>query len=49
MDFSKSIAACDLKIIVLMRICEYSDAGGQGHFLTLAQGHLQIKIKVAFQ
>ena len=46
MDFSKSIAACDLKIIVLMRICSIE---GQGHILTLAQGHLQIKTKVAFQ
>ena len=41
MDFSKTIAACDLKRIVLMRIFEY--------FLTLAKGHLHIKIKVAFQ
>ena len=46
MDFSKTIAACELKIIVLMRICSIE---GQGHFLTLAQGHLQIRIKVAFQ
>ena len=46
MDFSKTIAAYDLKIIVLIR---YLSIEGQGHFLTFAKGHLHMKIKVAFQ
>ena len=37
-DFSKTIAACDLKLIELMKI--------SGYFLTLAQGHLHMKIKI---
>ena len=40
MDFSETIGACDLQLIKLMKICEYE---GQGHFLTLAQGHLHMK------
>ena len=45
-DFSETIAACDLKsgrrrqLIELMKVCEY--------FLTLAQGHLHMKIKTCF-
>ena len=35
--YSETIAACDLKLIDLMKICEFE---GQGHFLTLAQCHL---------
>ena len=38
-DFSETIAACDLKLIKLIKICEY---------WTLAQGHLYMKIKLAF-
>ena len=49
-DFSESIAACDLKdgtcrqLIELMKVSEYE---GQCHFLTLAQGHLHLKIELA--
>ena len=46
-DFSETIAACDLtvgrcrQLIELMKVCELE---GQGLFLTLAQGHLCMKI-----
>ena len=49
-DFSESIAVRDLKdgtcrqLIELMKI----SIEGQGHFLTLAQGHLHLKIKNGF-
>ena len=39
-EFSETFAACDLKLIELMKICEY--------FLTLAKSHLHMNIKVAF-
>ena len=45
-DFSKTISACDLKVgwyIEFKKVCE-----GQGHFLTLAQGHLHVKLKLLF-
>ena len=48
MDFSETIEACDLKVgkcrqlIDCMKLC---DIEGQGHFLTLAQGHLHMKTK----
>ena len=48
-DFSKTFAACDLKVgrcrqrIEFMTICE-----GQCYFLTLAQGHSCMKIKTCF-
>ena len=44
-DFSETFAASDLKVsrnrhlIDYMKICEFG-----GHFLTLAQGHVHIKI-----
>ena len=50
MDFSETIAACDLKVgryrqlIEFMKVC----IEGQGHFLTLAQCHLHMKIKTYF-
>ena len=50
-DFSETIAACTLKVgrcrhlIDLMKVCEYLRSG---HFLTLAQGHLYMKIKTCF-
>ena len=50
-DFSETIAASDLKIswsrhlIECMKICEFE---GQGHFLTLAQGPVGIKIQTGF-
>ena len=37
-DFSETIAACNLKVNIQ----------GQGHFLTLAQGYLHMKIKTCF-
>ena len=43
--FSETIADCDLKLIELMR---YVSIEGQCYFLTLAQGHLDIKIILAF-
>ena len=51
-DFSETIAACDLKIgrcrqlIEFMKVCEYSRS--RSFILTLAQGHLHMKIKLAF-
>ena len=50
-NFSETIAACDLKdggcrqLIEKMKVCELQ---GQCHFLTLAQGHLHIKINTFF-
>ena len=52
MDFSESIAACDLKdgtcrqLIELMKTLVSIE--GQGHFLTSAQGHLHLKIKFCY-
>ena len=40
-DYSETIAACDLKLIDLMKI---QSIEGQGHFLTMAQCHLYMKI-----
>ena len=51
-DFSETIAACDLKVsrsrllFEYMKICEYIE--GQGNFLTLAQGHIHTKIQTGF-
>ena len=42
-DFSETIAACDLKLIELITTVSIE---GQGYFLTLAQGHLGMKIKL---
>ena len=48
MDFSETIAACDFKVgrcrqlIEFMKVCEYSRSRS---FVTLAQGHLHMKIK----
>ena len=39
-DFSETIAACDLKLIGLMKIC----IDGECLFLTLAECHLHMKI-----
>ena len=50
-DFSQAIAASDLKVswsrhlIEYMKICGIE---GQGHFLTLAQGRVRIKIQTGF-
>ena len=51
MDFSETIAASDLKVsrsshlIEYMQVCKFE---GQGHFLTLAQGHVHTKIQTGF-
>ena len=51
-DYSKTIAACDLKLIDLVseivRFSEIVSIEGQGHLLTLAQGHLHLKIETCF-
>ena len=50
-DFSETDAACDLMLIDAdnyLRLRRYVSIEGQGHFLTLAQGHLCMKIKLAF-
>ena len=46
-DFSETIAACDLK---LMEFNEdiYVSTEGQGHFLTLVQGCVHTKIQTGF-
>ena len=41
-DFSETIAASDLKVSRSRHIIEYG-IEGQGHFLTLAQGHVHTK------
>ena len=51
-DVSETITACDLKVgrcrklIELMKMYEYIQV--QGHYLTLDQGHLHMKIKTGF-
>ena len=44
-DFSETIAASDLKLVAADI---YVSIEGQGHFLTLAQGHVHIKYKLDF-
>ena len=45
-DFSESIAASDLKDGTCRQLIEFMKVSieGQGHFLTLAQDHLHLKI-----
>ena len=50
-DISESIAACDLKVSrcrPLNELMKVLGIEGQGHFLTLAQGHLHMNIKTGF-
>ena len=49
-DFSETIAASDLKVSRSSHLIEYMNASieGQGHFLTLAQGHVHTKFKQDF-
>ena len=47
MNFSETIEACDLKFSRCRQLIEFMTEG-QGHFLTLAQGHLHMKIKTCF-
>ena len=47
-DFSETIAACDLKVgryRQLNDFMRYVSIEGQGHFLTLAQGRVHTKIQ----
>ena len=46
-DFPESIAACDLKDGTCRQLIEIMKVSieGQGYFMTLAQGHLHLKIK----
>ena len=50
-DFAETIEPCDLKVgryrqlIDCMKVVSIE---GQGHFLTLAQGHLHTKIQTKF-
>ena len=44
-DFSETIAACDLKVGRCRQLIEFEV---QGHFLILAQGHLHMKIETCF-
>ena len=51
MDFSETIEASDLKVSRsrhLINIWRYVSIEGQGHFLTLAQGHVHTKIQTGF-
>ena len=50
-DFSESIVALDLKdgtCTHLIELMKKVSIEGQGHFFTLAQGHLHLKIKIGF-
>ena len=50
-DFSETIEACDLKVgryRQLIDFMKYVSIEGQGHFLTLAQGLVHIKIQTRF-
>ena len=47
-DFSETIEACDLKVGRRRQPIEFVSIEGQGHFLTLAQGYLCMKIKTCF-
>ena len=49
-DFSELIAASDLKVGRSRHLNEFMKVSieGQGHFLTLAQGRVHIKIQTGF-
>ena len=50
-DFSETIAASDLKVSWSRHPIEksrYVSIEGQGHFLTLAKGHVHMKIQTRF-
>ena len=47
-NFSETIAACDLKVGRCRQIIDGVSIEGQGHFLTLFQGRLHMKIKTCF-
>ena len=49
-DFSEIIAASDLKVGRSRYLIEFMKVSieGQGHILTLAQGHVHTKIKTGF-
>ena len=49
MYFSETIAASDLKGSKSRHLIRrYVSIEGQGHFLTMAQGHVHIKIQTGF-
>ena len=49
MDFSETIAASDLKGSMSRYLIRRNvSIEGQGHFLTLAQGHVHTKIQTGF-
>ena len=51
MDVSETIAASDLKVSRSRHLIEYMKVlsiEGQGHFLTLAKGHVHKKIQTGF-
>ena len=50
MDFSESIAACNLKDGTSRQLIEFMKESieGQCHFLTLVHGQLHLKIKTRF-
>ena len=49
-DFSETIAASDQKVGRSRHLIEFMKVSiiGQGHILTLAQGHVHTKIKTGF-
>ena len=50
-DFSETIAACDLKVGRCRQLIEFMKVmsiEGQGHFLTFTQGCLCMNIKTCF-
>ena len=50
-DFAETIAVSDLKVgrsRHLMEFMKVIEIEGQGHFLTLAPGHLHMKIETCF-
>ena len=50
MDFTETIAASDLKVCRSRHLIKFMEVSikGQGHFLTLTQGHVHTKNKTGF-
>ena len=49
-DFAETIEPCDLKVGKYRQLIDFMKVsiGGQGHFLTLAQGHVHTKIQTNY-
>ena len=47
-DFSETIAACDLKVGRCRQLIEFMKVSVEGQCHFLAQGHLHMKIKTCF-